>query len=148
MAYLNNSSKSWDLLNYINAWKMIRPDYMKLFKWKNMYDLEITMLAIISVNSYAFKHSTAAIKTGSFIITNPKAEEMCKAFNDIFLKIGKSDRVVMFQFLSAFIHAYNKKYDHAKLMASIDKHIKTVRLMALTTESNTYIRQHIFNLPK
>ena len=25
MAYLNNSSKSWDMMNFINAWKMIRP---------------------------------------------------------------------------------------------------------------------------
>ena len=66
MAYLNNSSKSWDLMNYINAWKMIRPDYMKLFKWKNMYDIEITMLAAIGVNSSSFKFSTGTIKTGEF----------------------------------------------------------------------------------
>jgi tRNA A-37 threonylcarbamoyl transferase component Bud32 len=32
MAYMNNSSKSWDMMDFINAWKMIRPDYMKLFK--------------------------------------------------------------------------------------------------------------------
>jgi hypothetical protein len=34
MAYLNNSSKSWDMMNFINAWKMIRPDYMKLLNGK------------------------------------------------------------------------------------------------------------------
>jgi hypothetical protein len=71
MAYLNNSSKSWDLMNYINAWKMIRPDYMKLFKWKNMYDIEITMLAIIGVNNTGLRQSTGAVKTGQFKITNP-----------------------------------------------------------------------------
>ena len=92
MAYLNNSSKSWDLMNYINAWKMIQPDYMKLFKWKNMYDIEITMLAAIGVNNAGFRSSSQSIKTGDFKITNPNAEDMCKAFNDIFLKIGMSER--------------------------------------------------------
>lgn len=148
MAYLNNSSKSWDMMNYINAWKMIRPDYMKLFKWKNMYDIEITMLAIIGVNNGAIKHSTGIIKTGNFQITNPRAEDMCKAFNDIFLKIGKSDRAVKFQFLSAFMQAYNPKYDHLKTMAAIDKHIKTVKLMAIGDKTGTFIRKQIFKLPK
>lgn len=148
MAYLNNSSKSWDLMNFINAWKMIRPDYMKLFKWKNMYDIEITMLAIIGVNNGAIKYSTGVVKTGEFKITNPHAEDMCKVFNDIFLKIGKSDRAVKFQFLSAFMQAYNPKYDHSKTMAAIDRHLKTVKLMAIGDETGTFIRKQIFKLPK
>jgi hypothetical protein len=148
MAYLNNSSKSWDLMNYINAWKMIRPDYMKLFKWKNMYDIEITMLAAIGVNNSSLKFSTSTIKTGDFKITNPLSEDMCKAFNDIFLKIGKSDRAVKFQFLTAFLQAYNPKYDHNKTMAAIDKHLKTVKLMAIGDETGAFIRKQIFKLPK
>jgi hypothetical protein len=148
MAYLNNSSKSWDLLNYINAWKMIRPDYMKLFKWKNMYDIEILMLAMIAVNNPSIRTNTSVIKTGDFVISNPSAENMCKAFNDIFLKIGKTDRSVMFNFLVAFMHAYNAKYDHQKTIAAIDKHIKAVRLMTQGPEANAFIRQQIFKLPK
>jgi hypothetical protein len=147
MAYLNNSSKSWDMMNYINAWKMIRPDYMKLFKWKNMYDIEVTMLAMIGINNTAIKHNTSTIKTGQFQITNPKAEEMCKAFNDIFLKIGLADRAIKFQFLSAFMQAYGK-YDHKKVMANIEKHMKTVKLMTDTEASGAFIRKTIFNLPK
>jgi hypothetical protein len=147
MAYLNNSSKSWDLMNYINAWKMIRPDYMKLFKWKNMYDIEITMLAIIGVNNAGFRHNTSNIKTGSFKITNPLAEQMCKDFNDIFLKIGMSDRAIKFQFLTAFMQAYGN-YNHQKVIANIDKHLKTVKLMANGDDTSAYIRKTIFNLPK
>lgn len=147
MAYLNNSSKSWDLMNYINAWKMIQPDYMKLFKWKNMYDIEITMLAAIGVNNAGIKHSTQSIKTGSFKITNPNAEDMCKAFNDIFLKIGMSERSVKFQFLTAFLQAYGS-YNHQKVIANLDKHLKTVKLMMNGEETATYIRRKIFNLPK
>jgi hypothetical protein len=147
MAFLNNSSKSWDLMNYVNAWKMIRPDYMKLFRWKNMYDIEITMLAAIGVNNAGIKHSTSTIKTGEFKITNSKAEDMCKAFNDIFLKIGMSDRSVKFQFLTAFLQAYGN-YNHAKVLDNIDKHLKTVKLMTSGDETGQYIRKQIFNLPK
>ena len=147
MAYLNNSSKSWDLMNFINAWKMIRPDYMKLFKWKNMYDIEVTMLAIIGVNNAGLRHSTGAIKTGEFKVTNPNAEDMCKLFNDIFLKIGLTDRHVKFQFLNAFLQAYGK-YDHQKVLSNIDKHMKTVKLITNTEETGKYIRKTIFNLPK
>jgi len=147
MAYLNNSSKSWDLMNYINAWKMIRPDYMKLFKWKNMYDIEITMLAAIGVNNAGIKYTTSTIKTGNFQITNTKAEEMCKAFNDIFLKIGMSDRSVKFQFLAAFLQAYGT-YNHTKVMSNIEKHMKTVKLLTDGDSTGAYIRTKIFNLPK
>jgi hypothetical protein len=147
MACLNNSSKSWDMINYINAWKMIRPDYMKLFKWKNMYDIEITMLAAIGVNNAGIKYTTSTIKTGNFQITNPKAEEMCKAFNDIFLKIGMSDRSVKFQFLAAFLQAYGT-YNHTKVMSNIEKHMKTVKLLTDGDSTGTYIRTKIFNLPK
>lgn len=147
MAYLNNSSKSWDLMNYINSWKMIRPDYMKLFKWKNMYDIEITMLAAIGINNASIKYSTQSIKTGDFRITNPKAEEMCKAFNDIFLKIGMSDRSVKFQFLAAFLQAYGT-YNHTKVMSNIEKHMKTVKLLTDGDSTGAYIRTKIFNLPK
>jgi hypothetical protein len=147
MAYLNNSSKSWDMINYINAWKMIRPDYMKLFKWKNMYDIEITMLAAIGVNNAGIKYTTSTIKTGNFQITNPKAEEMCKTFNDIFLKIGMSDRSVKFQFLAAFLQAYGT-YNHTKVMSNIEKHMKTVKLLTDGDSTGTYIRTKIFNLPK
>lgn len=147
MAYLNNSSKSWDLMNYINAWKMIRPDYMKLFKWKNMYDIEISMLAAIATNTPGMRHGTSSIKTGNFKIINSKAEEMCKAFNDIFLKIGMTDRGVKFQFLSAFIQAY-PTYNHKTVLNNIDKHLKTVKLMANGDETGEYIRKTIFNLTK
>ncbi len=147
MAYLNNSSKSWDLMNYINAWKMIRPDYMKLFKWKNMYDIEITMLAAIGINNAGIRNTTSSIKTGNFQITNPKAEDMCKAFNDIFLKIGMSDRSVKFQFLAAFLQAYGT-YNHTKVMSNIEKHMKTVKLLTDGDSTGAYIRTKIFNLPK
>jgi hypothetical protein len=145
MAYLNNSSKSWDLMNYVNAWKMLKPDYMKLLKWKNMYDLEPTMIAAIATLTTSIRHSTGPIKEGSFEIINDKAEEMCKAFNDIFLKIGRVDRHVKFQFLNAFMQSYGK-VDQKKVLTNVDKHLATVKLMADTNTINAYIKEKIFNI--
>ena len=145
MAYLNNSSKSWDLTNYINAWKMIKPDYMKLFKWKNLYDLEPTMIAAIAQNMVSIRYSTRPIKDGTFVISNPKAEIMCKDFNNIFLKIGMVDRGVKFQFLSAFLLAYGK-IPQAEILLNIDKHLTTVKLMANGNETGQFIKEKIFGL--
>jgi hypothetical protein len=145
MSYLNNSSKSWDLTNYINAWKMIKPDYMKLFKWKNLYDLEPTMIAAIAQNMVSIRYSTRPIKDGSFVITNPDAEKMCKDFNNIFLKIGMVDRGVKFQFLSAFLLAYGKT-PQAAILINIDKHLATVKLMANGNETGQFIKKEIFDL--
>jgi hypothetical protein len=148
MALLNNSSKSWDLMNYINAWKMIRPDYMKLFKWKNMYDLEISMVACIATKMPSIRYGTQPIKNGTFNVTNPDAETMCKAFNDIFLKIGMVERNVKFQFLSAFMLAFNDSYNHQQVIDAVDKNMKTIKLMANGDETGAFIRKQIFKLTK
>jgi hypothetical protein len=113
-----------------------------------MYDIEVSMLACIASNMPSIRFGTQPIKKGTFQITNPKAEDMCKAFNDIFLKIGMADRSVKFQFLNAFMQAYNSTYSHIKVMAAIDKHMKTIKLMASGDETGTYIRKQIFKLPK
>lgn len=145
MAYLNNSSKSWDLMDYVNAWKMLKPDYMKLLKWKNMYDLEPTMIAAIATLTPSIRYSTQPIREGSFTVTNDKTEEMCKCFNDIILKIGMVDRTVKFHFLSAFMQAYGK-ISHKEILANVDKHLATIKLLANGNETSVYIKQKVFNL--
>ena len=95
MAFYNNSSKSWKLMDYVNAWLYIHPDYLTLRKYKTLYNLEPLMIAGICNNSDSYNGVYAAsdlIKNGNFRVTNPKAEEMCKAFSDLFIKIGKADR--------------------------------------------------------
>lgn len=148
MAYLNNSSKPWDLNNYIYAWKSLRPDYQALFKYKNLFNLEITMVACICSNSTQVKFRTGSIKDGSFAIVNPDAQIMCKLFSDIFLKLGPVDRHVKFMFLSIFMKAYFiSGYDHAKILANLNANIATVKLITDSQTTKTFIRQQIFNLP-
>jgi hypothetical protein len=148
MAMLNNSSKSWTLLNYVNAFKMYIPDYNQLFDLRDMYDIEPLMLAAICTKgTSAVVSGSQLLKSGKFRITNPEAQEMAKAFNDFFLKIGRADRWVKHQFLQVFMRAYGN-YNHEEALANLDKHIKTVKAMSDTFAAEAFISKNIFKLTK
>jgi hypothetical protein len=144
MAYLNNSSKSWVLMNYVTAFKMVYPDYLKLIKFKNMYNIEPLMLAMIAMNC-GISASSKVIKSGEFKITNPNTEDMCKLFNDFFIKIGSADRWVKHYFLNVFMKAYGT-YNHATALTNLDKHLKTIKAMSDVTIAEQYIAKNIFNI--
>jgi hypothetical protein len=150
MAFYNNSSKSWKLMDYVNAWLYIHPDYLTLKRYKNLYNLEPLMIAGICNNSDSYNGVYAAsdlIKNGNFRVTNPKAEEMCKDFSDLFIKIGKADRWVKHNFLRVFIQAYNSKnYDHNATLQNIDDNIGTIKAMTDVSVANQFIQKNVFNL--
>ena len=148
MAYYNNSSKAWQLRDYINAFSFCNPDYSTLQSYMGLYNLEALMIASICNNSNTYNAvvtSSAKIKNGEFKINNPKAEEMCKAFSDLFIKIGNADRWVKKQFLNVFIQAYDK-YNHKDTLANIEKHIKTIKVMSDPLYANEFIQKKVFNL--
>ena len=148
MAMLNNSSKSWTLLNYVNAFKMHIPDYYSLFNLRLMYDIEPLMLvAICTKSSSAVVSGSQLLKSGNFKITNSEAQEMAKAFNDFFLKIGKADRWVKHQFLQVFMRAW-ENYNHKDALANLDKHIKTIKAMSDIAAAEAFISKNIFKLTK
>lgn len=150
MAFYNNSSKSWKLMDYVNAWLHIHPDYILLKKYKNLYNLEPLMIAGICNNADSYNAVYSAsdlIKNGQFRVTNSAAEAMCKDFSDLFIKIGKADRWVKHQFLRVFIQAYNSKhYDHKTTLQNIDDNIKTIKAMTDVSEANQFIQKNVFNL--
>jgi hypothetical protein len=150
MAFYNNSSKSWNLMDYVNAWKYIHPDYTILKKFKNLYNLEPLMIAGICNNADSYNGVSSAsqlIKNGNFRITNPNAEAMCKDFSDLFIKIGKADRWVKHQFLRVFIQAYNSKYyNHQNTIQNIEKNIAIIKTMTDTSVANEFIQKNVFNL--
>ena len=150
MAFYNNSSKSWKLMDYVNAWLYNNPDYLTLKKFKNLYNLEPMMIAGICNNADSYNGVAAAsdlIKTGEFRVTNPNAEAMCKDFSDLFIRIGKADRWVKHNFLRVFIQAYNgKNYDHKKTLENVDKNIKTIKAMTDVSVANQFIQKKVFNL--
>lgn len=148
MAMLNNSSKSWTLLNYVNAFKMHLKDYYDLNELREMYNIEPLMLATICTNGNESSISgSRLIKSGDFKITNVHAQEMAKAFNDFFLRIGRADRWVKHQFLQVFMRAWGA-YDHNDALNNLDKHIKTIKAMSDTGAAEAFISKNIFNLTK
>jgi hypothetical protein len=108
------------------------------------------MIAGICNNSDSYNGVYSAsdlIKNGNFRVTNPKAEEMCKDFSDLFIKIGKADRWVKHNFLRVFIQAYNSKnYDHNATLQNIDDNIGTIKAMTDVSVANQFIQKNVFNL--
>ena len=148
MAKMNNSSKSWTLINYVNAFKPYLPDYQKLYKMRNKYNIEPLMLAAICTRgTSAVVSGSKLIKSGHFKITNSESDAMAKAFNDFFIKIGRADRWVKHNFLQVFIRAWGT-YDHDKSLTNLDKHIKTIKAMSDTGAAEAFISKNIFNLTK
>jgi hypothetical protein len=148
MAMLNNSSKSWTLLNYVNAFKMYIPDYNTLFDLREQYNIEPLMLAAICTKgTSAVVSGSQLLKSGNFKITNKEAQQMAKAFNDFFIEIGRADRWVKHQFLQVFMRAWGT-YDHDKSLNNLRKHLKTIKAMSDTGAAEAFISKNIFNLTK
>jgi len=148
MAMLNNSSKSWTLFNYVKAFKTHIPDYNILAELRDKYNIEPLMLAALCTRgTSAVVSGSQLLKSGNFKITNSEAQEMAKAFNDFFLKIGRADRWVKHQFLQVFMRAWGT-YNHTDSLANLDKHIKTVKAMSDTEAAEAFISKNIFKLTK
>lgn len=145
MGKLNNSSKSWVLIDYVNAYKFCNNEYRKLLKFKNLYNLEIMMAATLCRNEYSIASSSQVIKSGDFEVSNPKAEQMCKDFSDIFLKLTTVDRSVKFSFLNAFIQSYDK-ISQDEVIDNLDKNLKKIKLIANLEDAKNFIRSKVFNI--
>jgi len=148
MAKMNNSSKPWTLINYVNAFKPYLPDYQKLYKMRNKYNIEPLMLATIcSRGTCSAISGSRLIKSGQFKISNPESNEMAKAFNDFFIEIGRADRWVKHQFLQVFMRAWGT-YNHESSILNLKKHLKTIKAMSDTGAAEAFISKNIFNLTK
>lgn len=71
IALLNASSKSWCMLDYVTAWSYLKSDYVKLNNYFTIYDIELSVLASILMNSTGDTAVvTRKIKAGEFAIIN------------------------------------------------------------------------------
>jgi|TARA_R110000823_G_scaffold103745_5_gene221318 hypothetical protein len=147
MGMLNNSSKSWALIDYVNAYKFCFNDYRHLLKFKNLYNLELNMVAALCTHHYSLVKNSQTIKSGTFTITNDKAAKMCKEFSEIFLMISNVDRSVKFSFLNSFMQSYSK-ISQKNVLFNLKKNLKQIQLIADTTEASNYIKHKVFNLKK
>lgn len=147
MGLLNSSSKSWGLIDYVNAYKMYIPDYMQLFKFKNLYNLDITMIAALGAMDTKFDSGIGctSIKTGEFKVVNDKTEQMCKDITNIFDALGNSDRSIQRKFLRAFLHV-GGVYNKSKVLANIEKYNAELALMGNENTTMQFIQTNIFEI--
>ena len=129
-------------MDYVTAFKTLVPDYLKLFKWRNQYNIEPLMVARICAGGQRDSQSRS-IKNGSFRIINPKAEQMCNAFSQIFMAVGTSERQIKHSFLQVFLDKY-ETYNHEKTIKSINKNIAIVKAMSDSAEAYKFIATTIF----
>ena len=112
IALLNSSSKSWTLLDYIQAWSYVVSDYKILMKHFNTYDLEIQQLSSIlhrgAVSHHNGENMSKIIKTGLFNVLNEKQAIITLDYITDALKIiPRMDRMSNKLFVSAYVDYLN-----------------------------------------
>jgi hypothetical protein len=141
MALLNNTSKSWNLVDYIQAWSYVNPQYKTLMKHFNTYDLEILQIAsILHSNKVGVVDGSTSkvIRNGQFnVINEEKCIKLFDCITDTLKIIPRMDRMSNKTFVSAYVDYYNctKKYDHHKFLEFLRKNIK--KLQFVTADKNT-----------
>lgn len=143
IALLNSSSKSWTLLDYIQAWTYIVPDYKILMSHFNTYDLEILQLAsILHFNVVgAFPDSgkiSKVIKNGTFnVINQPACIKLLDCITDVLKIIPRMDRMSNKKFVAAYVDYYNSKkdYDHAKFCKVLEKHAPQLKFVTIDKDT-------------
>jgi hypothetical protein len=125
LALLNNSSKSWTMQDYVQAWGFTNPDYKTLIKHFNVYDLELSIIATILHGK--IENMSKVIKTGKFKVNNENvAVELMNFTTDLLKIIPRQDRSSNRRCVNSYImfvyHNFDK-YDHPKFLVKVKKNI-------------------------
>lgn len=125
IALLNASSKTWTMQDYIMAWSSLKPDYVKLNHYFQVYDLEITELAsVLMGNSKAGANVTKAIKSGEFTIMNEeKNVNILNHVTDMLKIIPRMNRFENKYTVKEYVKFLRStsKYDHKEFLAKLQK---------------------------
>jgi hypothetical protein len=127
LALLNNSSKSWQMKDYIKVWSNVNKDYVKLNKYFNTYDIELSQVAEILMNNtcngtVGGSHISTSIKKGEFRIDDEKRGTMLLNYITDALKIVKRmDRMSNKLFIASYVNFVNTYdgYDHKQFLANL-----------------------------
>lgn len=140
LAKLNNSSKSWCLLDYIRSWSYIKPDYIKLNKYFNTYDIELSMLAAILSNSTIQSQGGSSVskkvKSGNFAIVNEKEnKQLLDNLTDVLKIAPRMSRVENNYLCSEYVLFYRNcsNYNHVKFLENLKK--RKDELVYVTSEA-------------
>lgn len=132
LALLNNTSKSWGLADYVQAWSCINPEYKVLAHYHDLYDLELSCIAGILHESPSIFSSFNVIKDGSFKIKNQdKAKLYLDYVSDFVSALPKLERGFGRRIINAY-HFYllnnHDTYNHSKFIKNLKKKTDTLSL--------------------
>jgi len=137
IALLNASSKSWSMQDYVTAWASLKTDYVKLNKYAEDFDLDISMAATILMNqSIDSSTTTAKIKTGEFSIINEAVNaQIIKNLSDVLDIVPRNNRVQSKYFCREYVKFVRScaKYDHKDFVGKLSTHVDKV---VLATQQN------------
>ena len=141
LALLNNSSKSWTLVDYATVWAYINPDYSKLLKYHSIYDVELSVLANILNKSPRLFVLGSVIKKGTLVIKNEAEAVMILDYlTDILRIIPKRnvhhDNRKMIEAYVQFVMT-NPTYSHKKFIKYLTKNLS--RLEFANVDEEIYI---------
>jgi hypothetical protein len=130
IALLNSSSKSWSMQDYVLAWASLKPDYIKLNKYFQIFDIEISILAAILSNGTVGSAGTITktIKDGEFAIQDEEANiSIVNGITDVLKFIPRmnrfENRYVCAEYVN-FRRTEGCSYDHKAFMKKLEANKK------------------------
>lgn len=141
IALLNASSKSWGIIDYVNAWGSLNPDYIKLNEYFNIYDIDMaTLCSILSNNLSEGGADLTRLKKGKFKILNE--EENVKLLNyvtDVIKAICETrvsrilNRYIVREYIR-FVRLKRSKYNHKVFISALKKNKDLFKLATQETD--------------
>jgi hypothetical protein len=130
IALLNASSKNWTMADYVLSWSSINPDYVKLNRYFQIYDVEISIIASILSNGNVSSAGTITkkIKQGEFAIQNEEENvTILDGITDILKVIPRmnrfENRYVCAEYVN-FRRTEGCSYDHKAFMKKLEANKK------------------------
>lgn len=126
IALLNASSKTWSMFDYITAWASLKEDYVKLNRYFQIYDFELSVLAGV-LNETNTSSSADRIKKGEFRILNEQRNvEILNHLTDALNIVPRMNRFENKYFCLEFINYLRTEgsyYNHKKTMEFLKNNI-------------------------
>jgi len=131
LALLNNSSKSWTMTDYVQAWSFTTGDYKTLVKYFNTYDLE--MCTIAGILHGRTENISKTIKTGKFKVNSEeKAVKLMDYTTDVLKVLPRQDRTTNRRLVNSyimFVYDNYNNYNHKKFIAYLKKNIARLEFL-------------------
>jgi uncharacterized ParB-like nuclease family protein len=127
IAYLNSSSKTWSVQDYVTAWSSLVPDYVKLNRYFQIYDIELNIISAILSNGNLSSGSTISkkLKSGEFAIEDEeKNVEILNGLTDVLKIIPRLNRFENRYVCSEYVNFRRTSgcsYNHKTFIKNLDK---------------------------